>query len=102
MVLGSEHGCLGPPEAPYQLGDPSGVYLHILQHQRTRPTLVRNELQFYTYRRGDPIMPITLVPTVHGRLSRANERVYVDGLITGAEVVLSVDGTEFNHFASDP
>lgn len=42
----------------------------------------------------------TLAPTVHQRLGRCGERVYVDGLVTGAEVVLSVDGVEFAHTAT--
>ncbi|HJQ33112.1 MAG TPA: hypothetical protein VJ866_13070 [Pyrinomonadaceae bacterium] len=45
-------------------------------------------------------MSNTLAPTVHERLARCNERVYVDGLVTGAEVVLSVDGTTFSHIAT--
>ncbi|HVR99280.1 MAG TPA: hypothetical protein VMW27_21850 [Thermoanaerobaculia bacterium] len=38
----------------------------------------------------------TLVPTVHERLARCNTAVYVDGLVTGATVELSVDGTPFS------
>jgi hypothetical protein len=36
-----------------------------------------------------------LAPTVHESLARCGERVFVDGLVTGADVVLSVDGVEF-------
>jgi hypothetical protein len=32
-------------------------------------------------------MPTTLAPTVHERLARCGERVYVDGLVVGADVV---------------
>lgn len=42
----------------------------------------------------------TLVPTVHERLARCGTRVYVDGLESSAEVILSVGGTEFSHIAS--
>ncbi|MBI4279469.1 MAG: hypothetical protein HY660_13525, partial [Armatimonadetes bacterium] len=42
----------------------------------------------------------TLVPTVHERLARCGTRVFVDGLASGAEVVLSVGGTEFSHIAT--
>lgn len=42
----------------------------------------------------------TLAPTVHERLGRCGERVYVDGLVTGADVLLSVDGIEFPHAAT--
>jgi hypothetical protein len=45
-------------------------------------------------------MPTTLAPTIHERLARCGERVFVDGLVTGAEVVLSIDGVEFTHIAT--
>lgn len=44
-------------------------------------------------------MPI-LTPTVHERLARCNTRVYVSGLVAGANVVLSVDGNDFTHTAT--
>jgi hypothetical protein len=36
-------------------------------------------------------MPITLPPTVHERLARCAEQVFVDGLVAGAKVELHVD-----------
>ena len=42
----------------------------------------------------------TLAPTVHERLARCGTRVFVDGLVLGADVVLSVGGTEFSHTAT--
>jgi dienelactone hydrolase len=38
----------------------------------------------------------TLVPTVHERIARCGAHVYVDGLVPGADVVVSVDGVEHN------
>lgn len=42
----------------------------------------------------------TLAPTVHERLARCGTRIYVDGLVAGADVVLSVGGSEFSHTAT--
>src|SRR5437867_2983978 len=39
------------------------------------------------------MMP-TLCPTVHERLARCGTAVFVDGLVTGADAVLSVNGVE--------
>lgn len=44
----------------------------------------------------------TLVPTVHERLARCGTSVFVDGLVTGAEVVLDVGGVELTHPATGP
>lgn len=44
-------------------------------------------------------MPETLPPTVHERLARCNERIFVDGLVTGALAELRVDGAVFSAIA---
>ncbi|MBM4441529.1 MAG: hypothetical protein FJ027_14035 [Candidatus Rokubacteria bacterium] len=36
----------------------------------------------------------TLAPTVHERLARCGTRIFVDGLVSGADVRLSIDGAE--------
>jgi hypothetical protein len=45
-------------------------------------------------------MPNTLPPTVLERIARCNDSVLLDRLVPGAEVVLSVDGTELSHTAT--
>jgi hypothetical protein len=45
-------------------------------------------------------MSITLPPTVHERLARCGERVFVDGLVSGATVELHVDGAVFTDTVS--
>ena len=40
-------------------------------------------------------MAIPLPPTVHERLARCSERVFVDGLVAGATVELHVDSAVF-------
>lgn len=45
-------------------------------------------------------MATTLVPTVHERIARCNTSIYLDRIVHGADVVVSVDGTEFNATAS--
>jgi hypothetical protein len=45
-------------------------------------------------------MPTTLVPTVHERLARCGLRVFVDGLVSGADVVLSIDGVDIMQTAT--
>ena len=46
-------------------------------------------------------MPL-LPPTVHGRLARCGTRVLVTGLVAGADVTLTVDGTDHNFVATGP
>ncbi|CAN5538773.1 hypothetical protein BH23CHL4_BH23CHL4_15290 [soil metagenome] len=41
-------------------------------------------------------MATTLVPTLHERIARCNPSVYLDRLVPGADVVVSVDGMELN------
>ena len=43
---------------------------------------------------------VTLAPTVHERLAQCGTSVYVDGLVTGSHVILSVGGVEYQFMAT--
>jgi hypothetical protein len=43
---------------------------------------------------------VTLAPTVHERLAQCGTSVYIDGLVTGSQVVLSVGGVEYRFMAT--
>ena len=45
-------------------------------------------------------MPTTLVPTVHERIARCNTSVFLDRLVPGADVRLSIDGAELSATAT--